>query len=83
MLYLEGPDNLKSLDSTFSEEEIKNALFLMASDKVPGLDGFLISFHQCFWETLKPDIINLFKELSSDSVDLSILNYSHIVLIPK
>lgn len=81
-LYSKGVADLKDLDS-FTEEGIRQALFSLAKDKAPGPYGFPISFYQCFWDIIKEDVLNLFKSLKSDISDLSRLNYSYIILIPK
>lgn len=37
------------LERVFSKEEIKEAVFRMAKDKSPGLDGFTLLFYQECW----------------------------------
>lgn len=49
----------------------------------PGPDGFGPFFYRKFWPILKPKITNLFHSFYNLSADLSCLNRSLIVLIPK
>ena len=45
-LYPDPLPNLTSLVTPFSTEEIKIAMFSLAKNKSPDLDGFQISFYQ-------------------------------------
>jgi hypothetical protein len=38
------------LTATYSEEEVKKAVFQMEHNKAPGLDGFPAEFYQIFWD---------------------------------
>jgi hypothetical protein len=38
------------LTATYSEEEVKKAVFQMEHNKAPGLDGFPTEFYQIFWD---------------------------------
>ena len=58
-MVLEGLDwspisakSAKSLDRSFSEEEIPNAMLHLNKEKAPGPDGFTIAFYQECWETI-------------------------------
>lgn len=44
------------LTSTFSLEEIKLAVFGMAHNESPSLDGFTTKFYQHYWELVKHDL---------------------------
>lgn len=44
------------LTATPSDEEVKDAMFSIHSDKAPSLDGFSASFFQTNWDTLGPAI---------------------------
>lgn len=63
-------------------DKIRKAVFTLAKNKAPGPDGFLILFYQEFWDIINEDLVNIFKSLSS-STDLSRLNYTHMILVPK
>lgn len=48
-----------------ADEEVKNAVFAMHSDKAPGVDGLNPGFYQAYWEIVRRDVIefciNFFK----------------------
>lgn len=82
-LYPEGPLQLQELEAPFTEEEIKNAVFQLASQKSPGPDGFSFEFYKKFWHILKHDLIKMFQNFYTHQISLDRLNYSYIALIPK
>jgi hypothetical protein len=47
------------LSDTFSEKEVKEAIFQMEHNKALGSDGFPAEFYQHFWEIIKPELITL------------------------
>ncbi|RVW16563.1 hypothetical protein CK203_069336 [Vitis vinifera] len=53
---------VESLELLFSEEEIRSALMEMNGDKAPCLDGFTVAFWQTYWDFVKEEILELFKE---------------------
>ena len=67
----------------FSEEEIKNVVFQMESNKAPGPDGFPAEFYQYFWETIKSDLLALFEDFHKGNLQLHSLNFGIITLVPK
>jgi hypothetical protein len=71
------------LDAPFTEEEMKSAVFDSYSEGAPGSDGFTFLFYQKFWEVLKVDLINLFRDFENNTADMFRLNFSLITLIPK
>lgn len=60
--------NHSNLTQPFSMEEIKQATFQLEGDKAPGPDGFNLIFFQVFWDTLKVDLFNIFRELFEGSL---------------
>ena len=50
------------LGREFEEEEVRQAVFDLAGDKAPGLDGFPMAFFQRFWVMLKRDILEFMEE---------------------
>jgi hypothetical protein len=71
------------LNAPFTEEEIKTAVFDSYSEGAPGPDGFTFLFYQKFWEVVKTDLINLFRDFEKNEADLFRLNFSLVTLIPK
>jgi hypothetical protein len=55
----------------------------MEKNKDVGLDGFPIEFYQRNWDILKFDLIALFQDFYKREVDIRILNYGTITLLPK
>jgi len=47
------------LTASFSEKEIREAVFQMEHNKGPGPDGFPMEFYQHFWEVIKHDLLAL------------------------
>ena len=45
------------LDKPFTEQEVETALFQMAPEKAPGVDGFNAGFFQTHWELVKPGVV--------------------------
>ena len=67
----------------FSETEVRTAVFQMNHNKAPGLEGFPSEFYQVFWETIKDDLMALFREFHNSSLPLHWLNFGTIILLPK
>jgi hypothetical protein len=82
-IHFESP-NMDSLGVPFTEEEVRNAINQMTSDKAPGPDGFTgIIFKKC-WPIVKDDImraIGRFGELHVHGFRW--LNSANIALLPK
>jgi hypothetical protein len=45
-------------------DEVREAIFQMEHNKVPGLDGFLAKFYQACWKIIKNNLMNLFWEFT-------------------
>ncbi|RVX23130.1 Transposon TX1 uncharacterized 149 kDa protein [Vitis vinifera] len=71
------------IEVPFSETEIFTALKGMNGDKAPGPDGFTLAFWQNSWETVKEDLLGLFKEFHDQNSFIKSLNHTFLVLIPK
>lgn len=50
------PDLCAQLLVDFTEEEVHSAMFKMAPDKAPGLDGFSTSFYQQHCDTVSMEV---------------------------
>ena len=72
-----------ALVNEFTEKEIKDAVFQMEHNKAPGPDGFPVEFYQVFWDVIKTDLVELFKDFHSGSLNLYSLNFGTIILLPK
>ena len=64
-------------------EDIRLALFSMHPNKAPGVDGLHALFFQKFWHIMGRDIISFMVQWWNGDVDLSSINKTCIVLIPK
>lgn len=71
------------LTAPFSEDEIRGAVFEMEHNKAPGPDGFPAEFYQNFWEVIKDDLMNLFRDFHVGDLPLFSLNFGIITLLPK
>ena len=71
------------LTSEFTVSEVKDAVFQMEHNKAPGPDGFPAEFYQVFWEVIKDDLMALFTDFHKEDLNLFILNFGIITLIPK
>lgn len=71
------------LTAPFSEDEIRGAVFEMEHNKAPGPDGFPVEFYQNFWEVIKDDLMNLFRDFHVGDLPLFSLNFGIITLLPK
>lgn len=71
------------LSGTFTEEEIKAAIWSCDSNGSPGPDGFTFGFFKDTWLILKDDIVAMLSEFHRNGKIVSGLNPSFISLIPK
>jgi hypothetical protein len=55
----------------------------MEHNKALGPDGFPAMFYQTLWNTIKGDLLDLFRCLHAGQLELFHLNFSEIVLLPK
>lgn len=74
---------LDALTAPFLKSEIDNIIKEMPTDKAPGPDGFNGVFIKKCWNLIKEDIYRLFEDFYDNRVDLSPINSSYIVLVPK
>ena len=71
------------LTDTFSQEEVRAAIFQMEHNKAPGPDGFPSEFYQVFWNLIKDNLMALFTDFRQGSLPLICLNFGNIILLPK
>jgi hypothetical protein len=69
--------------STFTEEEVRNALFQMNPLKSPSPDGFPADFYQKNWDTVGGDVCRAVLEFLNGGQFDAGLNVTNTVLIPK
>jgi hypothetical protein len=55
----------------------------MEENKAIGPDSISIEFYQHTWGVIKDDIVELFNDFHNGNLDVSILNYGVITLLPK
>jgi hypothetical protein len=82
-LYPEGPLDLSHLGAPFSYDEIKDAIHRMHADASPGPDGFGPLFFKSTWPITSHSLVRLFKDFYLNNADLSRINTSYLVLLPK
>lgn len=75
--------DLTTLDDDFREDEIDMVIKNRPSNHAPGPDVFNGTFIKKCWPIVKDDFIRLFKDFSSQNIDLRSINSSVIALIPK
>jgi hypothetical protein len=71
------------LSRSLLEEEIREAVFSSYGDGAPGPNGLSCMFYQSFWDVVKTDLVEMFNAWQGDYLDLYILNFAMITLIPK
>jgi retron-type reverse transcriptase len=72
------------LELPFTQDEVKDTIDSMPSDKAPGPDGFTGAFFKASWEIIKYDIMAAINSLyAMNSQSFQFLNSANIVLLPK
>lgn len=77
------PVDLSHLESSFTIDELKLAVFELGRDKAPGLDGFPLLFFREFWDLTKDDLWKLCVDFFDGKVNLERINWASLTLIPK
>lgn len=72
-----------SLETPFTIEEVKKAVFACEPHRAPGPDGFSFKFYQFFWDLIHSDFMTLCMQFYNHQTNLTSLNRSIICLIPK
>ncbi|GJU47055.1 putative RNA-directed DNA polymerase [Tanacetum coccineum] len=76
-------DDVTLLESNFTMDEIKTAAWDCCSSKSPGPDGFNFKFIKRYWDIVKFDFFNFFKQFENHGSLSRGCNASFITLIPK
>ncbi|KAL6179181.1 hypothetical protein ACLB2K_050697 [Fragaria x ananassa] len=73
----------EQLCSSYSQDEIRYALFQMYPTKVSGPDGMPLLFFQHYWDTIGEDVTVAVQNFLQSGQLLREINFTHICLIPK
>jgi len=76
-------DENEALHASFTEAEVRNAVFSSYAEGAPGPDGLPFLFYQTLWDTIKGDFMNLVSLFEKGDLNLDRLNFAMITLIPK
>ena len=76
-------ESLAQIQAPFSCDEIKQAVFSIGAFKVPGPDGLHPIFFQTQWDVVGESVCNLVQKIVSNLVQVTEINETLIVLIPK
>lgn len=79
------------LIASFSEKEVRDAIFQMKHNKASGPDGFPAELYQIFWSLIKDDLVAMFRNFHNGELlwdigpqlPLFSLNFGVITLLPK
>jgi hypothetical protein len=71
------------LERPFTESEVEAALFQMAPNKAPGVDGFNVGFFQIYWQLVKLCAVNAVLGFLNGCDLPEDVNKPLLVLIPK
>ncbi|CAA7017787.1 unnamed protein product [Microthlaspi erraticum] len=71
------------LTQPVTDTEIKEAMFLIGSDRAPGHDGFSASFYRQFWNQIGPDVCLMVRNFFVTGTLEPRMNHTQICLIPK
>jgi hypothetical protein len=74
---------LVGLSAPFTPEEVKKAFLSMNKLSSPGPDGFGPAFFATFWDTVAPDVWEIFTSFYNEDIDLARINRAFLVLLPK
>ena len=76
-------DQQNLLDLNFTPDDIKDAMWSIPKDKVPGLDGFNIGFYKDAWEIIGTDVVKAIQDFFANGTLLKSRNTTAITLILK
>jgi hypothetical protein len=71
------------MEATFTEEEVKKAVFESYAEGAPGPDGLSFMFYQHFWDFIKGNLMEMFDDFHRGRLDIYRLNFALITVIPK
>jgi hypothetical protein len=82
-VFIEKVENLDSLVTPFSDEEIDNIVQHMKSNRALGPDGFNGLFLKKCWGIVRADFVRLCHDFHCGKASLQSINGSFITLVPK
>ena len=71
------------LELPFTEEEVRTTLKEMNGEKAPRSDGFTIAFRQFSWDSVKNDVMTVFKDFFETGKFVKSPNSTFIMMILK
>lgn len=74
---------LLHLDTPFSDDEARDALWSMRSSSSPGPDGFSPAFYKTFWPLVKGAVTDVLSVFHDRTADMEAINRAYLVLLPK
>ncbi|GJV37900.1 hypothetical protein Tco_1410377 [Tanacetum coccineum] len=66
-----------------SDQEIREAMFVMRDNKASGPDGYTTAFFKEAWDIIATDVTKVIKEFFTNGVLLKELNHTILALIPE
>ena len=66
-----------------TEDEVREALFMMHPEKAPGPDGMTALFFQHSWHIIKKDLVDMVNNFLVSGIMDPRLNITNICMIPK
>jgi hypothetical protein len=76
-------EHATNLEKEVFAKEIKDMLFHMKANKVPGPNGFSADFFKASWTIVGQEVVDAFKGLFDSSSLLREVNATIISLVPK
>ncbi|KAJ0667015.1 putative RNA-directed DNA polymerase [Helianthus annuus] len=76
-------DEARGIESSFSTEEIKAAVFECGDDRAPGPDGFNFRFFKTFWRLFEEDFASILSDFFDSGRISEGCGSSFITLVPK
>ena len=72
-----------NLERVFEEEKVLAGIKMCAAEKARGPDGYIMTFYQAFWETIKEELMQTFHRFHSHYKFEKRFNATFVALIPK
>ncbi|KAK3228272.1 hypothetical protein Dsin_008134 [Dipteronia sinensis] len=76
-------DQREALNSVFSAEEVREAIFSLSLTKAPCLNGFQAIFFQKFWGTVGGEVTRVCLSILNGEKSAERFNKTNVVMIPK